>query len=153
MRVDIHEAGDAPATVLRDLPEDARIRDVIELTEEESFYLVGSDETVDTDLTVRQVFGSSGGQGIKHPCKKVDVTVIYNGVPARFEVTPSQHVKQVLQKAVKELGIDHGQIPDLALRRAGTETDLPVSDPIGAYTAANTCGLELDLVYITRSQG
>ncbi len=59
----------------------------------------------------------------------------------------------MLKKAVHELSVDVTQVPDLALRLAGTDEDLPAADPIGAFTSKQVCSVDLDLVHLIRPQG
>ncbi|GAB3039684.1 hypothetical protein GCM10027052_20050 [Parafrigoribacterium mesophilum] len=153
MRINIHEAGDTPATIHREIADETRVGDLLVLDEEERLYLLDSEEEIDISRTVVEVFGTDGGHAIKHTCKKVDVTVQYAGNPTSFQVSPSSRVKNVLKKAVRQLGVDNTQIPDLALRVAGTDVDLPSADPIGAHTSKHTCSIELDLVHLVRPQG
>ncbi len=94
MRINIHEAGDAPASVHSGISEDTKLSELLVLEQEERLYLLDSDEEVDITLTVVEVFGPTGGHAIKHSCKKIDVTVNYSGNVATFHVEPSARVKR-----------------------------------------------------------
>lgn len=153
MRINVHEAGDARATVHREISDDTRVGDLIVLEEQERLYLLDSEEEIDLNLSVVEVFGAGGGHAIRHTCTKVEVTVRYAGNATSFQATPSTRVKKVLKEAVHRLGVDETQLPDLALRVAGTEVDLGSSDPIGAHTDKGTCSVDLDLVHLVRPQG
>jgi hypothetical protein len=92
---------------------------------------------------------------VRHRCRKVNVTVQYNGLESVFRVSPSRKFKAVIRKTLADpkFEIDPTSAADLELRIPGTDEALDASTPIGRYVRKGKCELVLILVVAVRHAG
>lgn len=87
-----------------------------------------------------------------HRCKKVEVTVIYNGDDKSFEFAPAIKVKNVLKKAVAAFGISESDAGDYLLK-LDDKTVLQLDEHIGSFTSYPRCQVKLFLTAKKPIQG
>ncbi len=87
-----------------------------------------------------------------HRCKKVNVTVEYNGQAITLHVPPSTTSKKILKKAAKEFKISDGDAADLLLKLHDS-TVLQSTDHIGSFVAFPHCSIKLLLTPTKQVQG
>lgn len=154
MRLHLYTAGDPAPTTHADLPDDRRVREIVEIEGTERVFRLGSDIEIDPDLTVIEAFGPGGNTAVKHSCRNIAVSVDYAGRRILLEhVHPAVRVSDVEKRALRQLEVDPSQSASLELRRRGTEDVLNGPAPIGAYVKHGECQIELDLVPVKRNQG
>jgi len=89
---------------------------------------------------------------ICHRCKKIEVSVLFNGQPARGTFSPGATVKRLIEWAVKEFKLDKNV--SWKLREDATDgAPLPEKRHIGTLVKAGECSLTLYLTPGTRIQG
>jgi hypothetical protein len=89
---------------------------------------------------------------ICHRCKKIEVSVLFNGQPARGTFSPGTTVKRLIEWAVKEFKLDKNV--SWKLREDATDgAPLPEKRHIGTLVKAGECSLTLYLTPGTRIQG
>lgn len=92
---------------------------------------------------------------VRHRCRKVNVTVRYNGLESVYRLAPSRKFKAVIRKALADaqFEIDPTSAGDLELRVPGTEEALDIATPIGRYVPKGKCELVLILIVAIRHAG
>lgn len=153
MKLHLYQPGSLTATTISIDDETSSLRSALQVGADEIIYLLDSDEGLDADATVIEVFGKKPGVVIKHHCREVHVNISYAGSVKHITVKPAVTVQRVLGKAIKKFEIDASQAADLALRVPGRDEDLATTTPIGSLTLEKHCDLDLDLVHAVRNQG
>ncbi|MGE3467240.1 MAG: hypothetical protein AB7J13_09930 [Pyrinomonadaceae bacterium] len=88
-----------------------------------------------------------------HRCRKVNVTVNFNGEAKSDDMPPSTRVEKVKKWAIKEFDIDRIEATEHALQMCGT-ADRPDEDlHIGTLTTTGSCSVCFDLVPKIRVEG
>jgi hypothetical protein len=87
-----------------------------------------------------------------HRCKKIKVTVFYNGDDKSFEFPPSATTKKIMKKVVKEFGISESDSGDYLLK-LDDKTILQPSDHIGSFSSYPLCQVKLFLTPTKPVQG
>lgn len=100
---------------------------------------------------------SEGGQPVRlhvHRCRRIEVTVTFNGVSKEHSFGPGKTISAVKRwAAIKAFGMDPGDAAEHVLQLAGT-TDLPEPDThIGTLVSCPDCSLAFDLVPLKRVEG
>lgn len=147
---------------LIEINENALIEDIIVIYQKE-FLSGGSAEEIDIFLENdelpknRKQSVNEYGIGKKnhvhaHRCKKIHVTVFYNGVDKPFELSPAVTSTVVLRKAVKAFDINEADASDYLLKLED-KTILQSTDHIGSYVSFPHCRLKLFLTPTKPVQG
>ncbi|HMJ08193.1 MAG TPA: hypothetical protein VK468_04265 [Pyrinomonadaceae bacterium] len=88
-----------------------------------------------------------------HRCRKVKVTVNFNGEAISDDMPPSTRVEKVKKWSIKEFDIDKVEATEHALQLCGT-ADRPDEDThIGTLTTTGSCSVCFDLVPKVRVEG
>lgn len=87
-----------------------------------------------------------------HRCKKIEVTVFYNGEDKRLPFPPSTTAKLVLKKAVRAFQINEADAGDYLLKLED-RTVLQPADHIGSFASFPRCVLKLFLTPTKPVQG
>ncbi|MCC7302469.1 MAG: hypothetical protein IT233_07500 [Bacteroidia bacterium] len=87
-----------------------------------------------------------------HRCRKVAVTVEYNGQIKVLSVPPSATGAMILKKAAKEFNISEKDAADLILKLPNGNV-LQKTDHIGSFVASPHCEIKLLLIHNTQVQG
>ena len=87
-----------------------------------------------------------------HRCKKVTVTIDYNGQVIHLKVAPSNTGERILKLAAKEFKIAEGDIGDLYLKLPDGTT-LDPDAHIGSYVHHPKCEITLTLINNNQVQG
>lgn len=87
-----------------------------------------------------------------HRCKKVAVSVSYNGQTITVNVPPSTTTKKILKQAVKKFNISDSDAADLLLK-LGDGIVLQPGDHIGSFVAFPNCSIQLSLTPNKQVQG
>lgn len=156
MRTYVFGADVRAAVVHAELDPEGRVVDVLEVEEDESVWIVGEDDRVEVELTVREVFVERASVTlIRHKCHKVGVAITYNGRSDTFEVPPSRTVAALLDEALADpaLGVDQASATDFELREPGSESGLDPQLPVGALTKPGHCQISLVLSACNHSAG
>jgi hypothetical protein len=157
MRIYLHEPQSEP-TLLEDVEETARFRDICRLDGEAFVFLDDDDEPVEVDLLIVEVLTVRGRKPSnhhihRHPCRAITVDVHYGGDTRDIRITPNQTVGALLTKAIQAYGLDAAAGSDLVLRRPGSNDDLPQAEHVGDLHPSKSCKLELNLLPAHREAG
>lgn len=87
-----------------------------------------------------------------HRCKKVAVTIFYNGEDKLFHFPPSATAKNVLKKAIHAFNIKEADAGDYLLK-LDDKTVLQATDHIGSFVSFPSCQLKLFLTPTKPVQG
>ena len=87
-----------------------------------------------------------------HRCKKIAVTVVYNGEDKSFTFAPSATAKKILKKAIHAFNISEADAGDYLLK-LDDKTILQPSDHIGSFTSFPRCQVKLFLTPTKPVQG
>jgi len=89
-----------------------------------------------------------------HTCRKIEVTVHFNGQAASRSFAPSKKVKGVLKWALSEFGLTGVDAENKELRNGGADGIILQSQQhIGSFVHHPHCSLELYLTGIVEVQG
>jgi len=86
-----------------------------------------------------------------HRCKKVQITVTYNGQAVNLTLPPSSTGEKILSKSCKELGITKDDATDLHLKNGNLV--IQFKDHIGSYVSFPDCQINLNLLPNNQMQG
>jgi len=153
MRAHIYTAGTGKAVTHDDIDETASFATLVNVDAAEKVFLVGSEQEIDTEVTLRQVGVGETAHFVVHRCENVNLHVGYTGRDLDEKAHVTTLVSKVLDKTAKHLGISDSDAADLVFRISGTNDELDEAAPIGSYVANGTCSLVLDLVHLVRSAG
>ncbi len=87
-----------------------------------------------------------------HRCRKIAVTIIYNGDDKSFTFPPSATAKQVMKKAIQAFNINEADAGDYLLK-LDDKTILQPSDHIGSFASFPRCQVKLFLTPTKPVQG
>lgn len=87
-----------------------------------------------------------------HRCKKIAVTIIYNGEDKLFHFEPSATGKKILKKAIAAFNINEHDAGDYLLK-LDDKTILQPSDHIGSFASHPHCSVKLNLTPTKPVQG
>lgn len=147
---------------LIEVPENALINDIIKIYQQE-FPNSGAAEEIEIFLQdeedARQKEQSCEKAGIKkkvhihcHRCKRIAVTIIYNGDDKSFTFSPSATAKEILKRAIHAFNINETDAGDYLLK-LDDKTILQPSDHIGSFTSFPRCQVKLFLTPTKPVQG
>ncbi|WP_156123701.1 hypothetical protein [Flavihumibacter sp. ZG627] len=147
---------------LVEVSDEASVKDVINKYQQE-FPGSGNPDEVELfledeeDHKQKDEIGGKGGIKKKvhihcHRCKKVSVTIEYNGQTITQNVPPSTTAKKILKKSAKEFNISDGDAADLLLKLSDG-TVLQPGDHIGSFVAFPNCSISLLLTANKQVQG
>jgi hypothetical protein len=121
-------------------------------SEEIEIFLEDSDEPIHSDHAAEKA-------GIKkrthihcHRCKKIAVTIFYNGEDKLLHFPPSNTAKIILRKAIHDFNINESDAGDYLLK-LDDKTILQPSDHIGSYASFPHCQVKLFLTPTKPVQG
>lgn len=86
-----------------------------------------------------------------HRCKKVEITVTYNGQNVQLSLPPSSTGDKILRKSCKEFGITEDDATDLHLKSGSVV--FKTKDHIGSYVSFPNCKIQLNLLPNNQMQG
>jgi hypothetical protein len=147
---------------LIELEENASIKDILKKYHQE-FPDAGSPDEIeifleDDDAPI-QKHHCTEEAGIKkrshihcHRCKKVVVTIVYNGDDKSFHFAPSATAKKILKKAIGAFNIHEEDANDYLLK-LDDKTILQPSDHIGSFSVFPKCDVKLFLTPTKPIQG
>jgi hypothetical protein len=123
--------------------------------EDEWIWVLDEDAPLDPETPLAELVASHRIELVKHRCRKINVTVSYNGLEAVFRVPPALKIRALVRKSLKvpEFEIDPSSAADLELRLPGTEEGLDSSLPIGRFVGNGKCELALNLVSAIKHAG
>jgi hypothetical protein len=159
MRLYVHDPGEEEVAVIEDVSPEVQLASMIEVIDGDYVFFDEDDAPVDLQMTLIEIFQVRGleqrhhAHVHRHPCLRIAVEVIYNGVTKPVPAVPGSLVEKVLLRAVSEFGIDPVTGADLVFRIPGTNDDLPGSERIGRLTPRGTCSLTLNLLPGHREHG
>jgi hypothetical protein len=147
---------------LIDVLENASVKDIIlafqkEFTntsnpEEIEIFLEDAEDPLQKDQSADKI-------GIKkrmhihcHRCKKIAVTIFYNGEDKSFNFPPSATSKIILKKAIKAFNINEADAGDYLLK-LDDKTILQPSDHVGSFVSFPHCQIKLFLTPTKPVQG
>lgn len=158
--IEIYDLSTVEPTVIDAVPDERHLYDLRGVQAGDSLVLVDeTDEQVEFDrLDLRQTVGELG-QGklrlmlLRNPRAKVTVRIEYAGDTVEVHVHAATRLRRVRKLACVALGLDDDAAVDTSLRLPGSEVDLPLKRPIGAYLDKGQHKIILDLVHKVRPQG
>lgn len=118
-------------------------------------WVVDEDEPLDPATLVSDLESAGKKELVRHRCKKINISVSYNGIQEIIRVSPARKVRAVIRKAVRvdEFAIDPSASGDLELRRPGSDEAIDPSMPVGRLVRHGKCELSLDLMPSVRHAG
>lgn len=143
------------------VPEDATVRELIDAAKRAGFpddadlVLVVEDdeEPLDPSARLRDCGVKNKHHLSCHTCRKIMVTVNFNGVAKERKFAPSRKVKGVLKWALGEFGLTGADAENKELRLGGVEgTVLQSQQHIGSFVN-RSCALELFLTAVVEVNG
>jgi hypothetical protein len=157
----LHGAGTTEEKIIH-VPEDATVREVLEAARK-----AGITVDADTFLTVEDAddelpeHACLHEHGVKHKhrlhchrCRKVEVSVTFNGQVKSSTFAPGKKVNGVLKWAVEAFGLHGVDAENKELRAGGPSGTILLSrQHIGSFVHAPHCSLELYLTAIVEVQG
>jgi hypothetical protein len=157
----LHGAGTTEEKIIR-VPEEVTVREVLEAARKAGM-AVDADTIILVEDAEDELAADSRlcDHGIKdkhhlhcHNCRKVEVTVTFNGQSKSRKFAPSRKVKRVLKWAVEAFEL-HGVDAENKELRIGGEggTILQSQQHIGSFVHAPKCHLDLYLTAIVEVQG
>jgi len=153
MRVYIHTGTTTPT--VRDAEPDTRIGDLIDSNTGDHVFARGQEEPVDLDATIGSLSDAGHVHLHVHGCRKITVSVRYNGATKETQVPPGHTMEKVLDWAIGHRGfnLDPAAAADLTLRVPGSDLDLDLDLGIDAYAPIGTCAVLFDLLPVQRFAG
>jgi hypothetical protein len=130
---------------VRDLTSDA----------DESVWVIDEEEPLDPGILLSQLVADRKIELVRHRCKKINVSVVYNGIEEVIRVSPARKLRAVLRKALKipEFGIDQASAQDLELYLPGADEALDLAMPVGRLVPNGKCELSIELRPAIRHAG
>lgn len=157
----LHSAGTTEERIIK-VPEDATIRDVLEAAQKAGI-TVDADTFLIAEDTDDELPGDAriNDHGVKHKhhllchrCRKVEVSVTFNGTVKSRKFAPSRKAKQVLKWAVEAFELIGVDAENKELRVSGANgTILQSQQHIGSFVHSPHCSLDLYLTAIVEVQG
>ncbi len=113
-----------------------------------------SDDELPKDATLEKLKIKDGDHLNFSRCKKVAVSINYNGTTFQHDFAPSTTIGVVLKKVLKHFDIDEtaGSVLSLFLTSECDEA-IPINEHIGSLTGYPTCGIKLFLSKKKNIQG
>lgn len=147
---------------LVEVSENVSVKDIINLYQKE-FPDAGSPDEIEVLLEDEEDPKPNDPHGEKgwikkrmhvhcHRCKKIAVTIIYNGDDKSFTFSPSTTAKKILKKALHAFNINESDAGDYLLK-LDDKTILQPSDHIGSFTSFPRCQVKLFLTPTKPVQG
>jgi hypothetical protein len=87
-----------------------------------------------------------------HRCKKIEVTVFYNGEDKIFQYSPATTIKKIKSKAIHSFGIKESDAGDYLIKLEDG-TVLQAADHIGSFVGSPRCHIKLFLTATKPVQG
>ncbi len=138
---------------IRDNEVPREVRDLL-TDADDLIWVIDEDEPLALDVVLTDL--AKGRRTlIRHRCKKVNVTVQYNGLESVFRLAPSRKIKAVIRKALADpkFEIDPTSAAELELRIPGADEALDGPLPIGRFVRKGKCELLLLVVVAVRHAG
>lgn len=127
------------------VPADAKVEEVI-------LFALDEDEPLSADRL--KTHGKERLRIHCHRCRKVEVTVVFNGQKHAKAFAPSVLVRRVLKWAIKEFGLKGADAENKELRLGSASGQAMKDDAaIGSYVHYPKCELTAYLVDIVQPQG
>ena len=117
------------------------------------FLLEDSDRELDSGKTIKQLGINNRDRIHIHRCRKIKVTVNFNGREASDPFPPSKTIAKVKRWADKEFKIDDVDATEHALQICGTATRPDEDAHLGSLAGRPNCGVCFDLVPKKRVEG
>lgn len=157
--LELYDSGSSEPTVT-EADDDHRLVDLVEIYEKDVIVLVDDTddqvEFVELDITATIAEVAQGKEILtllRNPRTKVTVHVHYAGNTVDVHVHAATRLRRVRKLAVEALDLDAEGAADTTLRLEGSEEDLPLKRPVGAYLKKDQHEISLDLVHKVRPQG
>ena len=152
-----------PQIVLVNMLSQGKVRDLIEVAREKGLKLDGeqalevwlenAEEPLNLDATFKKAGIVPRCRVHIHTCRRVEVTVNYNGKSEQHPFPPSTTVGKVKQWADKKFGLSATDVTEHVLQLCGS-TNKPSDDvQIGAFTEPRQCTVCFDLIPKERVEG
>jgi hypothetical protein len=157
--VELYDVGTTEPLVT-EAADDHRIVDLAEIDESDVLVVVDEADNqvefvgLDVTLTVGEVAnGQKSLSLLRNPTVKVTAHVHYAGDVVDLDVHAATRIRRVRKLAVAAFELDAERAADTSLRLEGSDVDLPLKRPIGAYLVKGQHEITLDLVHKVRPQG
>lgn len=162
MKLEIFVQGEGlPDTVLVEVEEGSRIRDVVDAArakgldacEESAVFNEDSEEPLETARTLKEAGLGHRARVHVHRCKKVEVTVNFNGRHIERQFPPSATIKRVKAWAVKGFELTRVDASEHALQVCGSSARPDEDQHMGCLVKRPACSVCFDLVPKQRVEG
>lgn len=157
----LHSAGTTEEKIVK-VSHDASIDEVLEAAKAAGFAVTSNTILLVEDAEDALPKGARlSDHGVKdkhhlhcHSCRKIEVSVTFNGQVQSRKFTPSQKAKQVLKWAVGAFELNGVDAENKELRVGGAGgTILQSQQHIGSFATLSNCSLDLYLTAIVEVQG
>ena len=149
--------------VLVKVPRDGTVNDILNTAKTHGFHLETDDVPVifiednETDVPVEKKLDQAGiGQRSRvhvHRCRRVEVSVNFNGKQENRKFGPGTTVKRVKRWAVKEFGLPPVDATEHVLQICGSTVRPDADIHIGTLVSCSDCSICFDLVPEQRIEG
>lgn len=150
-------------TKLVEIPPDGTIQAVIEAASEHGLplepnetavvMLEDSDDTIESNVNIQDTAIKHRCHIHVHRCRKVTVTVRFNGVQHERPFPPSATIKRITRWATRKFGLDDVDAPDHALQICNTQDRPEETVHVGTLVQHPHCQICFDLVPKQRVEG
>lgn len=157
----LHGAGTADEKSI-DVPENATVRDIIGEAKklgltadlEAAVFVEDGDHELDQNHRLHECGINNKHHVHVHHCRKIAVTVNFNGVEKTHSFPPGTRVRRVLHWAVKAFDLHGVDAENKELRLGGTDgTVLTANQHIGSFAQPPQCAVTVYLTPIVEVQG
>jgi hypothetical protein len=149
----VHRPG-AERMELVTVTESMTVAEAVGLEAGEAVWIEEAEEELLASLPLVDVGISHRGHVHVNRCRKVNVSMTYNGTRKEHTFAPATKVERVRKWALskKGFGIDPVDAAELLLVLGGTTTKIDLKDHIGSFVGAG-CAVSLDLISKPKTEG
>lgn len=153
-----------PDIVLLRVPDNSTVQALIEVAQQHGVRVDGSkdallvfkedeDEPVKADATLEAAGIGRRCRIQVHRCRRIEVSVNFNGKQAERKFAPSATIQRVTKWAVREFGLKDVDAAEHVLQLCGSTKRPDADTHLGALVAHTNCGICFDLVPKQRVEG
>jgi hypothetical protein len=153
LEIYIHRSG-RERIKLREVDGSIRVAEAVELADGEAIWLEEAEEPLLADGTVAELVGERGHVHVSR-CRRVEVSVTFNGPTKSHHFAPGATIRRVLDWATgpDAFPMSEADRVEHALQLCNTTDQPDPSDHVGSFVTAEGCGVCFDLVPKHRFEG
>lgn len=149
----IHRCGEKRIELVT-VTETMTVAEAVRLEDGEFVWVEEADEELQVSVTLVEAGIPHRGHVHVNRCRKIEVTVAYNGTSKEHTFAPAAKVARVRKWALSKQGFDltPTDAADLVLVFAGTTVKPDLTDHVGSFVS-DDCKVAFDLVPKPRTEG